>query len=64
MMRITQDLRLRFCALSPGAGVRTRMSVSDLGLCSFEQVLTNSHPTVPFMITAGHAWRVKPLAGY
>ena len=30
MMRTTQSLRLKSCALSPGAGVRTGMSVADL----------------------------------
>jgi hypothetical protein len=30
MMRTTQSFRLKSCALSPGVGVRTGMSVADL----------------------------------
>src|SRR5215472_6549565 len=30
MIRTTQSLRLKSCALSPGVGVRTGMSVTDL----------------------------------
>ena len=60
MMRTTQSLRLKSCALSPGVGVRTGMSVADLRQ-SFVDNLLCSLGRVPMAATPNDIYTALAL---